>query len=482
MGQRLNFIILQGEDTGRHQRCYGDAYARTPNIDRLATEGLRFRNAFSTAPVCAPSRSSMISGQHAIKTGAHLMRSHLRQVPRLFTDVLREHGYYVNWANKTDFNFSGFDATRMPDDRVDARSDWISEIERGALPREPFFLYFNYGQTHESGMWPPGTKWNPNNTDPVGPLPDPGIGGVDLAAMEGLDVPPYLPDTPTVRASLYRYYRHLENQDRTVGRVLDAVDRMDLRQNTVIIYLTDHGRGLVREKRWLYEAGWHLPLIVRGPGLDVGRVRDDLVSWVDIAPTILTLAGAPVPAEYDGRVFLGDQQQPEPPCVFAGRDRMDSVFDRVRGARDRRYLYLHNDAPHLPYAQASGYMELSPVTREVRELHAAGKLSFPDNVWMAERKPQEELYDTLADPHCLHNLAARADHAAVLQRLRQATEAWRDRCDDKGRYAEATLIDRGLIEDERAFFKTWRHHLPDHLRAAGAYDACVRFDAPATGM
>jgi arylsulfatase A-like enzyme len=481
MDDRLNFIIVQGEDTGRHQGCYGDAYARTPNIDRLARGGVRFRNAFSTAPVCAPSRSSMVSGQHAIKTGAHLMRSHLRQVPRLFTDVLREQGYHVNWANKTDFNFSGFEATRMPDDRVDARSDWISEMKCGSLPKEPFFLYFNYGQTHESGMWPPGTRWAGHDVDPVGPLPDPGIDGFDLAAMDGLDIPPYLPDTPTVRASLYRYYRHLENQDRLLGRVIDAVDRMDLRKNTVIIYLTDHGRGLVREKRWLYEAGWHLPLIVSGPGIEEGVVRDDLVSWVDIAPTILTLAGAPVPPEYDGRVFLGDKRQPEPQYVFAGRDRMDSVFDRVRAARDRRYLYLRNDAPHLPYAQANNYMELSPVTREIRELHAAGKLAFPNDVWMAKSKAQEELYDTQVDPHCIHNLAARSDHAAVLLRMREATESWRDRCDDKGRYAEETLIERGLIEDERPFFHSWRHQLPEHLRGGGAYDACVRFDAPLTG-
>jgi len=465
----LNFIFLQGEDTGRHQGCYGDPFAHTPHLDQLAQQGCRFTNAFSTAPVCAPSRSAMVTGQHHVRYGAHLMRSCVSNPPRLFTHELIDAGYTVNWTNKTDFNFTD------PDDFATERTDWLAQLEQGQRPDGPFFFYHNFQATHESKMWPPGTDPNIHGDGPpVGPLDDPGIPGISKETLDRVPVPPYLPDTPTTRHSLFRYYRNLADQDAYFGRCIAALDAAGLADDTVVIYLTDHGRGLIREKRWLYDAGFHLPLIIRAPehtGLaSPGSVRDDLVSWVDIAPTLLSLAGIDTPSQYDGRVFLGPDTQPEPPCVFAARDRMDEGTDRVRAAHDRRFLYLRNDFPDRPYAQRLWYMELSPVTRQARELNAADQLNDAQSLWFQPNKPEEELYDTQADPHCIHNLADDPHHADHLARLRRATLDWQDDVNDLGRKSERELVDASIIEnwldryEDRVI-----DDLPPHLNPEGVY-------------
>ncbi|MEM9251429.1 MAG: sulfatase [Planctomycetota bacterium] len=469
--QPLNFILLQGEDTGRHQGCYGDPFAHTPHLDRLAAQGTRFTNAFSTAPVCSPSRSAMVSGQFQFRYGAHLHRCLVTSPPRLFTHELIDAGYTVNWSNKTDFNFAELG------DFATERTDWLAQLEQGQLPDKPFFFYYNFSPTHESGMWPPGTKYGEPGADGDnnGPIPEPGIPGITDDTLARIPVPPYLPDTLTVRAALFRYYRALADQDAYFGRLLDALDATGLADNTVVIYLSDHGRGLVREKRWCYEAGIHMPLIVRAPehtGLaPAGSVRDDLVSWVDLAPTLHALAGLSIPDRYDGRVFLGPDTQPEPDCVFAGRARMDAADDRVRAARDRRFLYTRNDCPDIPYAQRNLYMEVSPVTRNVRELHAAGRLDEPQSLWMATEKPVEELYDAAADPHCINNLAANPAQADTLARLRQAVVDWQDGIDDLGRRSESDLIESGVIADQRAACQgRVLDDMPKHLNPGGIYN------------
>ncbi|MEO0587595.1 MAG: sulfatase [Planctomycetota bacterium] len=465
--QPLNFVFLQAEDTGRHQGCYGDPFAHTPNLDRLAAQGTRFTNAFSPAPVCAPSRSATVTGQHAIKHGGHHQRCRVTSPPRLFTQELIDAGYSVDWSNKTDFNFA------EPQGFATQRTDWLAQLEHGQHPTQPFFLYHNFAGTHESSLWPPGTDPAYDGGTPVGPLPDPGVPGITPDTGARIPVPPYLPDTPTTRASLFRYYRQLANQDAYFGRVLAALDRAGLADSTVVVYFSDHGRGVVREKRWCYEAGIHLPLIVRAPAhaqlAPPGTLRDDLVSWVDLAPTVLALAGIEIPANYDGRVFLGPDTQPEPGCVFAARDRMDECTDRVRAARDRRHLYLRNDFADRPYAQRLRYMELSPVTRELRELHAAGRLTPEQAHWFAPQKPDEELYDTAADPHCLNNLAESPAHADTLARLRQATAGWQDRVDDLGRRSENELITAGVIEDQRDEHAARLDDLPAPLNPGGVY-------------
>ena len=469
MPQPLNIMLLVGEDTGRHLGCYGDASARTPHLDRLAAEGCRFTNAYSPAPVCAPSRATMVTGRHPQDIGTHLMRCQLQHPPRLFTQSLQDAGYLVDWTNKTDFNFED------PEGFATRRTDWRDDLAAGRLNDRPCFLFMNLQMTHESGMWPPGVK---GDGPPFETVPEPRAGDPSLDDLPGLVVPPYLPDTRVTRASLVRYYDHLEEQDRQVGRCLEALEASGLADRTVVIYLTDHGRGLVREKRWCYDAGVHLPLIVRAPApapgssglVEPGSVRDDLVSWVDLAPTVHALAGLEPDPQHTGRVFLGPAMQPEPGQVFFGRDRMDEAHDKIRGCASRRYHYLRNDRPDIPYAQRNRYMEISPVTTHVRRLHAAGELRFPQGLWMSPSKPAEELYDKVADPYCVHNLADRDDHAEVLQLLRRAVDDWCERVGDRGEVPERQLVESGLISDQIDEYDARVGALDEALRSGGVYD------------
>ncbi|TVR49297.1 MAG: sulfatase [Puniceicoccaceae bacterium] len=433
---RPNILLLVAEDTGRHHGCYGHDYADTPSLDRLAAEGCRYDRAFSHSPVCAPSRSALLTGMHPWTFGTHQMRSTLVKPPRLFTQELQDAGYRVLWPTKTDFNFTppdGFAETDVP---------WL---DRGELPvgDQPFLAFWNFGVTHESGAW---DKVEDKSQDLESRWRDlPPERRHDPARAP---VPPYLPDTPGVRLEIARHFDNLTVQDIQVGRALEVLEKSGAADNTIVIYLSDHGRGLCREKRWCYEAGLHLPLIVRWPGrIKPGSVNDDLVAWVDLAPTLLALAGAPVPEHYQGRVFLGPDQAPPPPFVFSGRDRMDEQFDRIRTCRSPRFHYIRNFYPQLPYMQRNRYMESGLTTRDLREGRAAGTLTPAQAAFMADTKPVEELYDTAADPHCVENLAGDSAHHDALRRHRAALEAFLDKHGDLGAVPESELIARGLVTD-----------------------------------
>lgn len=442
MSDRPNIILLVGEDTGRHQRCYGDPCAITPRIDALAAEGCRFTRAISHSPVCSPSRCGLVTGQYPTKTGGLHHRSRMQQPPRVFTQDLRDAGYFVAWPGKTDFNFTPQDGWR------DSDQLWIADLAAGRLPKDrPWFVYQNLEVTHESGMWPisspaPGVQGvrSDDELDSLAPQFDPAT----------VPVPAYLPDTQAVREDVARYYHRLAVQDLMVGRVLDALDASGRRDDTLVIYLSDHGRGLPREKRWLYEAGIHLPLILRGPGVAPGSVRDDLVGWVDVAPTILSLAGAAIPKEYDGQVFFGPHRAAPRQYAYAARDRMDETQDAARAVRDERFLYIRNLHPDRPYLLPNRYMEHMPTLHSLRQQHNAGKLTPEAAAFTADRKPAEELYDTAADPDCVHNLAADASHGRKLAELRGALDWWLAKTNDLGLLPERDLIERGIIDDEMA--------------------------------
>lgn len=464
-----NILIFQAEDTGRHQGCYGDPFAQTPCLDRLASDGCRFTNAISTAGVCAPSRCTMVTGRYPTELGNHNMRSSLCHPPKLMTEVLREAGYFVNWANKTDFNLV------PPDSFADARTSWIDELENGNVPEQPFFLYYNFHPTHESFLWPPEAKQQVGE-----PLPEPGY---KSEGHDGVPVPPYLPDTPVTRSGLLRYYDQLSCQDHFIGRVMNMLRLHDLEEDTIVIYLSDHGRGLPREKPCLYEAGIHLPLIIRWPGrIPAGSVREDLVSWIDLAPTLLHLAGIDrsmvrEELEMPGRVFLtgGDGEvEPEAPCAFAACDRQGDGFDRMRAARDRRYLYLRNDFPNIPYAQRNWYRETSPVLRQMREKAASGELAPLPSLFMVDTKPAEELYDTLSDPHCVFNLIDDPRFAGPRDRLSRELDAWRGRYDIRGQMDEEDLIADGVIDDALTVLSECEGFLPESLRRGGHFDTRTR--------
>ncbi|MEO6183511.1 MAG: sulfatase [Verrucomicrobiota bacterium] len=449
---RPNIVWIVGEDMGPELGCYGDKQAITPNMDRLAREGARYTHCFTHAPVCAPSRSGLITGQYPTTIGTHHMRSQLLNPPPMFTEYLKKAGYTICWPNKagfgkTDFNFE------VPADAFDVRTDWTEK-----KPKEPFFGFFNITWSHESQIRADlknfaklTEKLKPNERH-------------DSAKMS---VPPYHPDAPEVRRDLANYYDLVTAVDYKIGEVLETLEKWGIASNTVVILTGDHGRGLPRSKRWVYDSGIHVPLIVRWPGkIKTGEVRDDLVSFIDFAPTMMSLAGVPLsvrrkslfvpggiewsPEEYSpmqGIIFLGPQTQ-QRKHIFAARDRMDETPDRIRAVRDKQFKYIRNFEPQLPYAQRIAYGEEMPTMQVWRKWNAEGKLNAAQKLFFAPTKPKEELYDCKADPHEINNLASDPRHGKKLNELRAALDKWMAETHDLGAIPETELVKRGLVADK----------------------------------
>lgn len=428
-----NIVWIFGEDMGPELGCYGDANAITPNMDRLARDGARFTRCFTHAPVCAPSRSGLITGRYPTSIGTHHMRSTLLKPPPLFTDYLKKAGYVVAWPTKTNFGKTDFNF-QVSEGAFDIVTDWTKDI-----PKRPFFGFYNILTSHESQIRAPAQR-HATNTARLKPSER-----QDPAKMK---LPAYYPDTPEVRRDLANYYELVTAVDYQIGVVLDALDKAGAADNTVVIVTGDHGRGLPRSKRWVYDQGTHVPLIVRWPGqIKPGTVRDDLVCFLDFAPTTLALAGAPIPREFDGQVILGPKTAPERKYVFAARDRMDETYDRIRSVRDKRYQYVRNSHPELPYAQRIAYGEEMPTMQVWRKLNAEGKLNAIQKQFFAETKPPEELYDLEADPDEVNNLAGDRRFRAKLEELRGALDRWIVETKDLGGIPERELIKQGLVAD-----------------------------------
>ncbi len=443
--ETYNILVLQGEDVGRHLGCYGDSYAQTPNLDQLAAEGMRFTNAFSHAPVCAPSRGGMMIGCYPWTKGNHHMRSTLSHPPRCYTHELRDAGRYVAWPSKLDFNFEPTEGW------CDTQEPWHTQN----APKQPFFLYENFSHSHESAMF---GDLRPNWHHPLPPEAE----GLAPHDPDQAQVPPHLIDCPESRKQVADYYDNFSVIDAQIGARLKWLDDQGLRDNTIVIFLSDHGRGLPREKRWCYDAGIHLPLIVRWPGtLEPGSVCDDLVAWVDVAPTLLALAGAPIPEHYQGQVFLGPDAAPPRECVFAGRDRMDEVFDYVRCVRDKQWHYIRNFAPELPWAQNQKYMEQQPIMPIMRKAWAEGRLEGANQLFFEDEKPIEELYDVEKDPDMIHNLAADPALAPVLEQMRTRLQGLTEEFGDLAQTSEEELVAQGLVEDRIEEYKERFEALPE---------------------
>ena len=425
---RPNIIWIVGEDTGPELGCYGDTNAITPNLDRLAREGARFTRAFTHAPVCAPSRSGLITGMYPTTTGAQHMRSELLAPPRTFTSYLREAGYFVAWPGKTDFNF------KVPKAAFDSTKDW-----RANTPRQPFFAYINLFETHESQIRA-GKKVMDKNLARLKPG--------EFHAPTKMQLPPYHPDTPETRRDLANYYDLCTAVDYRVGDILRELDAKGLGTNTVVMFFGDHGRGLPRSKRWVYDSGIHVPLVVRGPGIRPGTVREDLVSFIDFAPTMLALADTMIPTNMQGQVFLGPKTAPERKYVFSARDRMDEAPDRIRSVRSKDFHYIRNFHPELPYAQRIDYMEEMPTMKVWRKLNYEGKLNDAQKLFFQLTKPEEELYDVQNDPYEIHNLAGQAKYEPIRTELRAALEKWIATTHDLGAVSEEEMVRRGLVLDK----------------------------------
>jgi uncharacterized sulfatase len=433
-----NILWISCEDTSPDLGCYGDAYAVSPNIDRLAAEGVKFTRCFTHAGVCAPARSGLITGMYPPSIGTHHMRC--KGVPpaevRCFTEYLRAAGYYCTNNVKTDYQF---DPPVSAWDESSNRADW-----RGRQPHQPFFCVINFTTTHESQVRNPSAA----TQKLVAALSDSERHDPAKAV-----VPPYYPDTPVVRRDLANLYDNITAMDKQVGEVLARLEADGLANDTIVWFWGDHGRGLSRCKRWLYDSGTLVPLIIRVPekwrshagrkdpaataSLAAGKTNDELVAFVDFAPTVLSLAGLSVPEHIQGQAFLGPQTQPPRQYVYGHRDRMDEAYDLIRSVRDKRFRYFRNFMTDVSYGQDIAYMNEMPMMKEMRRLHAEGKLTGPPALYFRATKPVEELFDTEADPHEIRNLADDPKYRADLERLRAECLRWMKNIGDVGLIPEA---------------------------------------------
>lgn len=423
-----NIVWITAEDIGPALGAYGDEYARTPHLDRLAAEGTLYRNAFATAPICAPARSALITGVRAVSLGTQHLRSDI-PIPDgidALPEYLRARGYYTTNNAKTDYNFSA--EGRWNESSGDAH--WRNRPD-GA----PFFSVFNFGITHE------GRVNRPRDGDlaSLDPRHDP--------AQASL--PPYFPDTPAMRRIWARQYDLITVLDQRVGALLQQLEDDGLMDNTIVFFFSDHGFGLPRYKRWLYNSGLRVPFIVRIPeryqhlaDTPPGQATDRLVSFVDVAPTTLHLAGAAIPDHMHGVPFLGDDPAAPREYVYGTRSRADDVYDVSRTVTDGRFIYTRNFMPHRPYIQdAIIFGSLKESFQELRRVRAADGLP-PEARDMFAPKPVEALYDLANDPYETENLIDSAAHQATRDALRSELRDWMLEVRDAGLLHEAEMMIR----------------------------------------
>ena len=432
---RPNILWISCEDISPHLGCYGDEHAATPILDSFAEQGTRYTRAFVTAGVCAPSRSAIITGMYATTLGTHHMRcraklpSHIRPFP----EYLRQTGYYCTNNSKTDYQLD--DQSQQVWHASSKTAHWRNREDH----EQPFFAVFNFVGCHESGI-ARDEKFQQVTRD----LPASHRHDAQL-----LELPPYYPDTPRVREDWKRYYDLVSALDHWVGKLLHELEEDELADSTIVFFWSDHGVGLPRAKRWLYDSGIHVPLIVRVPeqyqakgGGPPGSVCGDLISLIDLAPTVLRLAQLDVPDYMQGQPFLGEESTNKRTYVYAARDRMDERYDVIRAVRDRRFKYLRNYEPQRAYYQYMNTPEQGATMREIRRVHALGELPPAAEYWMASEKPVEELYDLQADPHEICNLAQDPEWRDVLLRLRNAHLDWVQETGDLGLIPEPELVAR----------------------------------------
>ncbi len=427
-----NILWITCEDTSpQYLGCYGDCYATTPNLDKLAAQSIRYTNAFATAPVCAPARSCLVTGVYATSLGTQHLRSVVKLPGRIkcFPQILRQAGYYCSNNYKKDYNFEDVGAW----DESSHTAHW-----RSRRKGQPFFSVFNFTSTHQGQ-----------------------INGSDEAFFEKyrskldaterhepakIKLPPYYPDTPVVRKIWARYYDLITFMDKQVGDLLAQLEADGLVDDTIVFFFSDHGMGLPRFKRTLYDSGLKVPLLVRFPRkyrhlspLGAGAVTDRLVSFVDLPPTVLNLVGLAVPDYMQGSPFLGPRSSAQRKYVYGAASRVDEVYELQRCVRDKRYKYIRNYMPHLPYIQPSEYPDRAEIMQELRRAAAQDDLTAAQRSWWLPRKCPEELYDTRNDPHEMNNLAGSPRHRPLLERMRKVLRDWILETRDTGFMSEAEM-------------------------------------------
>ncbi|NVJ85037.1 MAG: sulfatase [Algoriphagus sp.] len=434
--EKPNIVWIVVEDMSpEHLETYGGTGGKTPNLNSLAAESLQYQNAFSTAGVCAPSRAALITGAYQTSIGAMHMRTTgmsanaLDAYPPGFKSYnvvlpegmiqypihLRMAGYYVSNNVKEDYQF---ESPVFMWDESSKNAHWRNRKD----PDQPFFSIFNFTTTHESQVWAREGK-DSLFVDP-----------------KEVTVPPVYPDDSLTRRTIARFITNVMRMDEQVGEVIAQLKEDGLYYNTILFFYSDHGDGMPYFKRELYDRGLKVPLLVKAPWLEGGTKTDELVSFVDFGPTLLSLAGIPIPESMQGQAFLGEQKAKPRNYVYAARDRMDSEYDRVRAVSDGRFKYIRNYMPEIPNYQNIQYRLQNPLMGHLLDLNEQGKLNENQARWFAQSKPEEELYDTQNDPWEFTNLVGNPEYADKLEELRKAHEDWIVEYGDKGALNEMEMV------------------------------------------
>jgi N-sulfoglucosamine sulfohydrolase len=424
--QRLpNVIWIDLEDLSPILSMYGDSTIQTPNIDRLAREGVTFTNAYATVGVCAPSRASIITGMFPTSIGAHHMRitapnayaaqgvPEYEVVPppgvRCFPDLLREKSIYTVRGNKTDHQFSPSPFTWDL-----AEKDTDSARNRFNYP-QPFFKQIHFAETHESQIW---ARKN-------APL---------LIDSSKVKVPPYLPKTPGTRRDWITQYNNLKFVDNKIGDILDALEKAGILQHTIIIFTGDHGNGLPRSKRTVYESGVKVPMIIRYPDKRMAGTRNkELAYLMDLGPTILSIYDIATPSYMHGQDLLGKYKPAKPrQHLFFSADRFDVSYDMIRAVSNGRFKYIRNFEPRKPQFMDVSYRKQQEGVQDLYRLDSLNQLNTYAQAVMRKTKPTEELFDFVNDPHELNNLAADPKYQSVRNALKLALDDWMQHISDMG--------------------------------------------------
>ncbi|MDR8393275.1 sulfatase-like hydrolase/transferase [Aliifodinibius sp. S!AR15-10] len=412
-----NILWITSEDNSPYLGAYGDTLADTPNLDRLAEQGTVYENAFATTPVCAPSRFTLITGLYANVMGTENMRSTfpIPEQIQFFPKYLREVGYHTTNNVKKDYN------------TVDQPEAWVESSDSATYktrdPGQPFFHVRNFTTTHESRLH-----------DPIDTL---------IHDPDQMPIPPYHPDTEAIKTDWAHYYDQITKMDAQVGEVLDELEASGEAENTIVFYYSDHGGVLPRSKRFMFESGLRVPLIVYFPpkyqhlAPDQDRT-DRLVSFVDFPKTVLSLAGIEPPEYMHGQAFLGEYEDEPREYVQTYRGRMDERFDLVRAIRDKEFLYVRNFMPHRIYGQHLAYLWRAPSMQSWHEQYLQGNLNETQRRFF-DTKPAEELYNVDSDPHSVNNLAGDPEYQEILERMRKATSDWMHQSTDLGFIPEETI-------------------------------------------
>jgi len=431
-----NIVWIVCEDLSpQHLESYGGTGGKTPFLNALAAESVQYNQVFATAGVCAPSRAALITGAYQTSIGAMHMRTLatsavtldayplgfkgystlLPEGMKTYPELLRSAGYYTSNNSKEDYQFES-PVTMW--DESGAKAHYRNRSDS----TQPFFSIFNFMVTHESQVWM-------REHEEL------------LVRPEEVSVPAVYPDDSLTRRVLARFITNAMRMDKQVGEVVAQLKEDGLYENTIIFFFSDHGDGMPYFKRELYDRGLRAPLLIKAPFLEAGSQSNELISFVDFAPTLLSLAGVPIPESMQGQAFLGPQKSATPrKYSFAARDRMDSEYDRVRAVTDGEFKYIRNYMPEKPNYQNVKYRLQNPLMIHLLELNSKGLLNANQARWFAPTKPAEELYDTKTDPWEFKNLIGNPLYEEKLRELRNAHENWVLTYGDLGALVEMDMV------------------------------------------